>query len=351
MMIIPTQARIPLFRQAATLATALLLAACSPERELTEFSGPIMGTTYKVKIAGELPEGLTDKDLRQQIESVLKKADRAMSTYRGDSQITAINRKDTEEPTMLWPEAYEVIDTSVEIGRETDGALDITVGPLVHLWGFGPPHEGPPQPRVPDDEAIAEALSHTGLDKIELGHKPPNLKKLDPFVYLDLSGIAKGYGVDQMAKVLDKHGIDDYMVDIGGDLRTRGQNADNRPWRIAIEKPTAGTRQVDYVIKPGDRAVASSGDYRNYFEADGVRYSHTIDPRTGRPVSHDTVSVTVATSDCMRADALATALLVMGRDEGMEFANVQNLAARFVVKTDDGFETHTTRSFEPLIAE
>lgn len=340
-----------IIRILATAAIAFLLSACTSERELSEFSGPIMGTTYSVKIAGPLPDDVAIETIREDVEAVLKMTDRAMSTYRGDSQITAINRKDSEKPTMLWPEVYEVLNAAVEVSRETDGAFDITVGPLVNLWGFGPSHDSSSKDTVPDDEEIAEALSHTGMDKIRIDHKPPALRKLDAFVYLDLSGIAKGYAVDRAAEVLEDYGLRDYLVEIGGDLKTRGRNAENRPWRIALEKPVSGTRQVAYVIEPGDLAVATSGDYRNYFERNGVRYSHTIDPRTGRPVTHKVASVTVATSSGMRADALATALLVMGLEEGRKFANFKNLAAQFVVRTDKGFETHATPAFKPLLQE
>lgn len=335
------------FRTCTTAAALLFLTACGPDHELSQFSGPTMGTTYSVKIT-ELPETVALDELQREIESVLEEVNRGMSTYRADSQISFINRKESEEPVMLMPEVYTVLQEAVQVSKMTRGAFDITVAPLVDLWGFGP-QQRPDE--IPSDEEIARALERTGMDKIELSGRPPALRKIDPWVTLDLSGVAKGYAVDRVAETLDNHRIGNYLVEIGGELRGRGVNAEGRPWRIAIEKPDPGGRQALRVIEPGKWALATSGDYRNYFEKDGVRYSHTIDPRTGRPVTHDLVSVTVAAPTCMRADALATALMVLGPDEGESLARLMNRPAFFVIKTDDGFRTSATPEFEDLLVK
>jgi thiamine biosynthesis lipoprotein len=217
---------------------------------------------------------------------------------------------------------------------------------LVNLWGFGPIIK-PDQ--VPDESEILATLAHTGKDKISLQAQPQAVIKSDPNVYLDLSAIAKGYAVDRLAAMLEHKNIQNYMVDIGGELKLRGINPRGIPWVIAVEKPDPNTRSALQLIQPERAAIATSGDYRNYFEQDGIRYSHTIDPATGKPISHKLASVSVINKSCVAADALATAIMVMGPEKGLEFAKQHDLAVLFVVKVKDGFNSIATNQFKPYI--
>ncbi|GIX21997.1 MAG: thiamin biosynthesis lipoprotein ApbE [Gammaproteobacteria bacterium] len=327
------------------LAAAVWLAACDRPAPIVAFSGPTMGTTYSVKAVGPLPEGLDAAALQADLAGLLERLDQAMSTYRADSQVSAINRRDDDRPIALLPEVYAVLREAFEIHALTGGAFDITVGPLVDLWGFGPEQAGD---RLPDPARIAALRAHVGMDKLRLIHEPPSLVKLDPAVRIDLSAIAKGYAVDALAERLEALGVENYLVEIGGELRVRGRNAEGRPWRIGIERPDPAGRRAGWLIEPGDAAVATSGNYRNFREVQGMRVAHIIDPRTGLPVRHDLVSVTVVAARCSRADALATALFVMGPEEGFALASRRNLAAFFVSAGEDGYRTRATAAFEAL---
>jgi thiamine biosynthesis lipoprotein len=238
-----------------------------------------------------------------------------------------------------------VVLEALRINRVTDGALDVTVGPLVNLWGFGP--EGRPD-KVPSAAELEQRRAWTGIDKLSVQGNA--LVKSIPELYVDLSSIAKGYGVDVIAQYLQSQQVKNYMVDIGGEVRTRGHNGEKKPWRIAIERPTAGMEQkAQLVIQPGEMSIATSGDYRNYFEQGGVRYSHTIDPVTGRPIHHHLVSVTVLSPTCMAADGLSTGLNVLGPERGMALANLMGIPVFMIVKTAKGFEERYSEAFKPYL--
>ncbi|VTR23274.1 Thiamine biosynthesis lipoprotein ApbE precursor [Serratia fonticola] len=236
-----------------------------------------------------------------------------MSTYQPDSELSRFNAsREVDKPFPVSAATTEVVLEALRINRVTDGALDVTVGPLVNLWGFGP--EGRPD-KVPSAAELEKRRNWTGIDKLAVEGNA--LVKRIPELYVDLSSIAKGYGVDEIAHYLQSQHVKNYMVDIGGEVRTRGHNGEKKPWRIAIERPTAGgEQQALLVIEPGEMAMATSGDYRNYFEQDGVRYSHTIDPLTGKPIRHNLVSITVISPLCMTADGLSTGLNVNGAGAG-----------------------------------
>ncbi|HEX7027751.1 MAG TPA: FAD:protein FMN transferase, partial [Gammaproteobacteria bacterium] len=299
-----------------------LTLACGRNVSEHRIEGVTMGTYYLVKIA-DAPKNLKTNELQDGMDSLLHEINRSMSTYDKDSELSRINRSRKPEPIPISPGLYTVLNEAVKISRLSNGAFDITVGPLVNLWGFGPELR---DDTVPASVDIQLALARVGMDKIELSDSDsPAFRKLHPEVYLDLSAIAKGYGVDRLAEHLEIRGIKNYMVEIGGEMRVKGVNARGKPWRIAIEEPSPAGRNVFSVIAPGDRAVATSGDYRNYFEWDGRRYSHTIDPRNGRPVDHALASVTVLANNCMHADAMATALMVLGPKQGYDLAVAEKL--------------------------
>jgi thiamine biosynthesis lipoprotein len=241
-----------------------------------------------------------------------------------------------------------VVKAALRISRLTQGAFDVTIGPVVNLWGFGPQTA---EEALPSDKAVKDALAKVGYERVHVRDTPPALRKERSDINIDLSAIAKGYGVDKIAQYLEAQGIGHYLVEIGGELRGKGLNPNGVPWRIAIEKPDPGQRVIERIIQISDRGVATSGDYRNFFEIAGQRYSHTMDPRTGRPVRHDLASVTVVSDTCMEADALATALLVMGPEQGFRFAQSQGIEAFFIVIGSEGFTERSTAGFERYVVD
>ena len=330
------------------LLTCLLMAACDigkESREVTPLTGSVMGTQYLVKVI-DLPEHMALVRVDEDVNRLLRDVDAKMSTYRDDSELSRFNAAKSTEWIPVSNEMVDVVEHALQVSQLSDGAFDITVGPLVNLWGFGPDQR---PDRVPTDEQIAAAKAQLGYQHVHTRRQPPALKKDRDDIYLDLSALAKGYAVDQVADYLENLGITDYMVEVGGELRLKGRNENGTPWRIAVERPTPGDRDVYSIMQLEDMGVATSGDYRNYFEQDGQRYSHTIDPRTGRPIDHRLASVTVIADSSMYADALATALLVVGPDEGDELAQQHGIAAYFIVKSSEGFDANATRPFEQFL--
>lgn len=300
-----------------------------------------MGTSYNIK-ASKLPDSLTSKEINSQVKALLEKVNGQMSTYQKDSELSLLNQNTSIDWIPVSAELYAVINEALKISRLSNGLFDVTVGPLVNLWGFGP-DEMTLSP--PDEAVIKDRLNQIGYKRLTLKDDGLFAKKDVPGLYVDLSGIAKGYGVDQVGLLLERLGIMDYMVEIGGEIRVKGKNNKGHPWQIAIEKPTVEKRMIEKVLAITDTGMATSGDYRNYFEVDGVRFSHTIDPRTGRPINHKLASVTVLSETSMEADGLATAFMVMGPDEGYKFAEQNHIAAFFIIKSDKGFDEKMSTAF------
>lgn len=306
--------------------------------------GRTMGTTYNIKVVATAEE-VEALQLHAKINAALKQVNQEMSTYIPDSEISQFNKRLSTLPVEISTGFARVIKESIRLGELSDGKLDITVGPLVNLWGFGP--ELRPE-TVPSAELLESTRTRIGLHNLHLeGNK---LSKDIPNLYVDLSTTAKGYGVDVVAELIEANGITNYLVEIGGEMRLRGFKHTGELWAIAVEKPIldpSGThRAVQQVIIPKNNAVATSGDYRNYFEADGRRFSHIIDPQTGKPINHNLVSVTVIAPSSMTADGLSTALMVMGAEKGMDFAIENDLAALFISKTENGFHEQFTVKFK-----
>ena len=334
-----TQTRTVLF----ALFTLCWLTACSGDKEpVVHLHGETMGTTYNVKyVVGK--KGKIE-GLQQEIDADLVHINKLMSTYDPESELSRFNQTRFTDPVKLSPETTKVVKEALRLGKLSDGVLDITVGPLVNLWGFGPNK----RPEViPDDSEIAAVRDYVGLDKLRLTEQ--GLQKTHPMLYVDLSTIAKGYGVDQVAEILEKHDIHDYLVEIGGEMRVKGQRGDGTPWLIAIEKPVSSERAVQKILSVGTNAVATSGDYRNYYEEDGVRYSHLIDPRTGKPIQHKLVAVTVVDPSSMTADGMATALIVMGWDAAIKLAEKEDLAVLLIRHHDGEFEEYTSPAFDDTV--
>ena len=328
-----------------------LLVACFPSNpsQNTEvlLQGRTMGTTYNIKVVAT-KEQLIELKLQQKIDEALKQVNQEMSTYLETSEISLFNKSKSIAPVNVSAGFARVLEESIRLGKLSGGKLDVTVGPLVNLWGFGP--EQRPE-KVPSDKALSETRERVGLHHLALEGK--QLSKKIPNLYIDLSTIAKGYGVDVIADLIESYGFTPYLVEIGGEMRLKGFKNTGELWAIAIEKPildrSGEERAVHQVIIPKDNAVATSGDYRNYFEADGQRFSHIIDPDTGKPINHNLVSVTVIHPSSMTADGLSTALMVMGGDKGMAFAVENNIAALFISKTENGFDEQFTVKFKQYL--
>mgnify|MGYP000638295300 CR=1 FL=1 len=330
---------------------AVSMTACFPSNNSAKtemlLQGHTMGTTYNIKVVST-PEQLETLKLHEKIDTVLKQVNQQMSTYIPDSEISRFNKSPSTEPVEISVGFARVLAESIRLGELSGGKLDITVGPLVNLWGFGPKH----RPEiVPSDEQLASARARIGLQNLHLDGR--QLSKSIPSLYIDLSTTAKGYGVDMVAELIEANGISNYLVEIGGEMRLKGFKHTGELWAIAIEKPildpSGAQRAVQEVVIPKDNAVATSGDYRIYFEADGQRFSHIIDPATGKPINHHLVSVTVITPSSMTADGLSTTLMVMGAEQGMEFAQKHDLAALFISKTEHGFKEQYTVKFRQYL--
>jgi thiamine biosynthesis lipoprotein len=320
----------------AGLALAVLtlwLVGCSPQPPaVAELSGNTMGTTYSVKVTPP-PDPVLAEQLRQQIEQRLEQINLLMSTYRDDSVLSRFNAHRGTEWYAVPAALVGLVRQAAAISDKTNGAYDVTVGPLVNLWGFG---RSGRRDDPPGDNEIRALLPNIGYDRLETRLDPPALRKSVPALEVDLSSIAKGWGVDQLADLLEREGIRNYLVEIGGELRAAGSKSSGQPWRIAVERPIAGQRSVQRIVNLTEVAMATSGDYRNFFEQGGQRYSHTIDPRTGQSIRHRLASVTVFAATCAEADGWATALMALGDQDALPVVERHGIQAMFIIRDDDG---------------
>jgi thiamine biosynthesis lipoprotein len=303
-----------------------------------------MGTTWNVAVVGRGSVGA----LQGKIDRRLEEVNQSLSTYREDSEISRFNRfQRAGEEFPISGDFLRVMKTAERVFALSGGAWDGTVMPLVDLWGFGP---AGPVGEPPAEEKIAARLADVGFAKIEIRDSGALVKRR-PSVTLDLSSIAKGYGVDQVAELVRGEGFTDFIVEIGGEVRAGGARRDGRPWRVGINRPRtdAAPDEVYRVALLRDEAFATSGDYRNYFLRDGVRYSHVIDPRTGRPVTNRVVSASIRAPDCTLADGLATAVMVLGAQAGLALVErLDDVEGLVVVETKEGgLQDHPSSGFRP----
>ena len=320
--------------------SSLLLSSCGPSSGATEFelSGPTMGTTFDVKIVA--PRGsLSTQALQPVLQQTLDTTEQLTSTYIEQSELSMFNSNTSTDWVSVSAQLCNTVARALALARRTDGAFDITVGPLVNLWGFGP--DGV-RSQPPSEAEIARLMTQVGFAKLQVDCERPALRKQHPQLFVDLSGWAKGFAVDQLAELLMAQGIDNFLIEVGGEMRVYGSNAEGKPWAVAIEKPISDGREVQSILRLSDTGLATSGDYRNYFEHEGLRYSHTIDPRTGKPIAHQLASVTVFDDSAADADGLATALLVLGPMEGPALARRLGIEALFLLRTPNGFDTIRT---------
>lgn len=337
------------------LALAGLTGGCQhdegPARITTAFQGPTMGTSYTVKVVTreELPS-LRQAEVSLAIEQVLIDVDAKMSTYRDDSELSRFNQLAETAPFEVSRETLAVFEKALAISRLSGGAFDVTVGPLVDAWGFGPDVSDGVEPSA---EKLAELLERVGHTKLEIDPAALTLRKTHPALACDLSAIAPGYAVDLLAQGLVRMGFSDFMIDVGGEVRAAGRNSQGNLWRIGVERPQLARGSIERIVPLLDMAIATSGDYRNFREQeDGGRITHIIDPREGRPVHHRLTSVTVLHPGCAEADGLATALMVLGPQAGMELASRENLAVLLLVrKEDEGWEEQMSPAMERYLEQ
>ncbi|MEP5765578.1 MAG: FAD:protein FMN transferase [Halieaceae bacterium] len=318
----------------------LLLSCAEPPPEPFQLAGATMGTRYHIAWLPQ-PGSPTAEQVHLAVEARLESINASMSTYRDDSEISRFNASPVGEWFELSAEFAQVFAMARSVGEASGGAYDVSVGPLVDLWGFGPAMGD----TVPSAEAIAAAMEIVGESQLEFDDQALALRK-PVAMELDFSSIAKGYAVDVLAEWLLSRGVADFLVEVGGEIRVAGERPSGGPWRIAVEKPDHAGREMVAAVMLSDAAVATSGDYRNFFEVDGVRYSHTIDPRTGAPVRHELVSVTVIEASAAMADAWATALTVLGTEKAMTVAIEQGLAVYLISRSGD----ELVKSYSPAMA-
>jgi len=301
-----------------------LLTGCS-EQAIQKLEGAAQGTTYHISYWSELP--VAGKDIEASIKNEFDTIDRTLSNYRPDSIIEAFNRTENTESQAVGNEIVSLVRVAQTVHQASQGCYDLSIKPLFELWGF----RGD-KLTIPNDSTILKTLAQIGMEHLEIVDEA-HLRKKQANLKVDLSSIAQGYSVESISRVLEQKGIKNYLVEIGGELKTRGLKPNTQAWRIAVERPLPGEQVMQKIItmpKESPMAVMTSGTYRHYFDNQGQRYSHILDARTGRPVAHDLVSVTVIYENPVIADAWSTALLCLGQKDGMKAANAEKIPALFI---------------------
>ena len=310
--------------------------------------GKTMGTVWRVSVAGVAPE--RQKALEQAIQQQLDRDDGELSTWKSDSVLSRFNQYQGSAPQPISADMADIIIAALRIGHKTQGAMDITVGPLVNLWGFGP---GKQPTHTPTDAEITAAKALTGLQHLRViqSVSGPALQKDLPGLYVDLSTMGEGYATDHLARLMEQHGITNYLVSVGGAVLSRGVNANHQPWRVAIQKPTDRENAVEARVNLQGHGISTSGSYRNYYELDGKRISHVIDPVSGKPIEHQLVSATVIATTALEADGWDTGLMVLGTERAKALALQQHLAVYLISKQGDGFTHWMSPQFKTFIID
>ncbi|HEX9206693.1 MAG TPA: FAD:protein FMN transferase [Steroidobacteraceae bacterium] len=340
-------------RKVLLLAMLVALAGCARQPKPLTFSGPTMGTTYHVTVAAVRNEG-DERRVRQCIDDVLRSVDQHLSTYSATSEISRFNRSASTDWVVVSDPLFAVIAAARRVSVETDGAFDVTIPPLLRLWGFGPQSalQSTRDVEPPDPEFIHDAQASVGYRWLELRTQPDRaVRKTRVPLELDVDGIAPGYAVDRISDCLSGLRLPNHLVEIGGEVRAMGVRDDGRPWQVAVEAPLTGERKAYAGLQLTNLSVSTSGNYRDFRRlTDGRVVSHTLDPRTGEPVTHDVVSVTVVLPRAILADAYATALLVLGPEEGYALADAKDLPALFLERTGQPgqWRERATPAFERL---
>jgi len=341
------------FFRAALLGACVLLSGCdsaitpaTPASTATVLDGKTMGTFWRVSVIG-VDEAKAEA-LRAKVQAQLDADDRLLSTWKNDSALMRFNHAADTRPWPVSEAMADIVTLSLRIGAKTHGAMDITVGPLVNLWGFGPDK----QPvATPDAQAIAAAKARTGLQHLQVINQSGRqfLQKDIPDLFVDLSTVGEGYAADHLARLMEQEGISRYLVSVGGALVSRGMNGEGKPWRVAIQKPTDQENAVQAIVDINGHGISTSGSYRNYYELDGKRISHVIDPQTGQPITHKLVSVTVIAPTALEADGWDTGLMVLGPEKAQQVVREQGLAVYMIVKEGEGFKTWMSPQFRTFL--
>lgn len=341
------------FFRAALLGACVLFSGCdsattpaTPASTATVLDGKTMGTFWRVSVIGV--DEAKAQALRAKVQAQLDADDRLLSTWKNDSALMRFNHAADTRPWPVSEAMADIVTLSLRIGAKTDGAMDITVGPLVNLWGFGPDK----QPvATPDAQAIAAAKARTGLQHLQVINQSGRqfLQKDIPDLFVDLSTVGEGYAADHLARLMEQEGISRYLVSVGGALVSRGMNGEGKPWRVAIQKPTDRENAVQAIVDINGHGISTSGSYRNYYELDGKRISHVIDPQTGQPITHKLVSVTVIAPTALEADGWDTGLMVLGPEKAQQVVREQGLAVYMIVKEGEGFKTWMSPQFRTFL--
>ena len=325
----------------------LVFCLCLPQAwamgEKAYFCGKTMGTTYSIQ-ADLTNVELTAKQLQQRVETELAEVNQSLSVFIEDSEITQVNRFSSKAPIMLSKQLHDVLEIAQQVSLQTDGALDITLGPVIEFWGFG---VKPRNLQQKDRGQLEVARSKTGMDGFVLSAN--SLEKLIPSLMINPSAVAKGYGVDRVAQLLDQAGVNYYLIEIGGEIVTKGHPDLDRPWRVAITRPERFSLQYQQIISVNNMALATSGSYVNYIESQGRTLSHIIDPSTGMPIRNTVVSTTVLHRQCAVADAFATAFMVLNSNRSIEIANQLGLAVMLIEQNEKGFKTRFSDAMLPYL--
>lgn len=320
----------------------MFLAACDQGPILERFGGPAMGSSYSIQYVRE-PDGPSRLQVQEAVETILRDIDEQYSTYRGDSAVSRFNQLQPGQCQVLGKDMWVLIGFGQQLAEQSLGAFDLTVEPLLDLWGFGPQAR---QEHVPDPLQLAQARQRVGYHHLRI--EGDALCK-DAAVELDFNSIAAGHAVDLIAERLEAMGVASFLVEATGELKAVGRKPDGNPWRVALELPREDRQIARQVIPVDGLAVSTSGDYRHYFEDNGRRYSHTFDARLGRPVEHDLAAVTVLDASALQADGYSTLLLILGPDQGWDFAVAHGIAAVLVTRIEGGFVSRSTPAFEQAL--
>ena len=341
------------FFRAALLGACVLFSGCdsattpaTPASTATVLDGKTMGTFWRVSVIGV--DEAKAQALRAKVQAQLDADDRLLSTWKNDSALMRFNHATDTRPWPVSEAMADIVTLSLRIGAKTHGAMDITVGPLVNLWGFGPDK----QPvATPDAQAIAAAKARTGLQHLQVINQSGRqfLQKDIPELFVDLSTVGEGYAAAHLARLMEQEGISRYLVSVGGALVSRGMNGEGKPWRVAIQKPTDQENAVQAIVDINGHGISTSGSYRNYYELDGKRISHVIDPQTGQPITHKLVSVTVIAPTALEADGWDTGLMVLGPEKAQQVVREQGLAVYMIVKEGEGFKTWMSPQFRTFL--
>ncbi|WP_447789122.1 FAD:protein FMN transferase [Pseudomonas farris] len=321
-----------------------VMSGCGNGDSLERFDGPTMGSRYSIQYVRHTSTP-GPKAVQSEVENILAEVDRQFSTYRSDSDTERFNALPAGRCQVMPGPVLELIRVGEQLSSQSDGAFDLTVEPLLNLWGFGPQSR---EEKVPTADALALTRQRVGY-----GHLRIDGDRLckDAPVEVDFNSLAAGYAVDRIASRLEALGIDSYLAEATGELKAAGHKPDGSAWHVALEEPRDDQQVAERIIAVDGYGVSTSGDYRNYFQQNGQRYSHTFDARTGAPVLHTLASVTVIHPSALMADGLSTLLLILGPERGWDYAETHDIGAFFVIRADTGFVTRTNQAFERLAGE